>query len=184
MLLCGDGDTLIQFLVALVFADLPSISLPLLSTHSFSMIIYTASERTTSDPNPSNTLSQLDSTPLIPNHNYYYRFASAGYNDDLFEVVSALHPVTAKWKEIGVALRLAPPDLDTIEKDNRDSDTCLNKTVGLWLMQNYNTERFGEPSWSVLADAVANSAGGKYPALADTIRSRGDFLLSPCADIL
>ena len=36
----------------------------------------------------------------------------------------------------------------------------------LWLNRNYNTERFGEPSWELLASAVGHRAGGNNPALA------------------
>ena len=82
----------------------------------------------------------------------------------------ALRPVTTRWKDIGLALRLNPDKLDEIEKDNRDSSNCLTRALTLWLKRNYNTERFGDPSWEVLARAVAHDDGGNDPALAEKIK--------------
>ena len=85
---------------------------------------------------------------------------------------SELQPVVARWKDIGLALRLDPDKLDEIEKDNRHSSNCLTKVLTLWLKKNYNTERFGEPSWELLAAAVGNRAGGNDSALAEEIAER------------
>ena len=92
--------------------------------------------------------------------------------DDLFEVNSELQPVAARWKHFGLALRLDPDKLDEIERDNRDSSDCLTKVLTLWLKKNYNTERFGEPSWKLLARAAGNPAGGNDSALAEKISER------------
>ncbi|CAI8033370.1 hypothetical protein GBAR_LOCUS18822 [Geodia barretti] len=68
------------------------------------------------------------------------------------------------------ALRLDQGQLKKIEKENRDDlDDCLSETLSLWLNKNYNTERFGEPSWKLLAEAVGHPAGGNNPALSDDI---------------
>ena len=88
-------------------------------------------------------------------------------NDDLFDVKTELLPVVAKWKDIGLALRLDPSQLDEIESNNRNSSDCLTRVLTLWLKKTYNTERFGEPSWELLARAVAHPAGGNNPALAE-----------------
>ena len=88
---------------------------------------------------------------------------------DLFDVKNKSQPVTARWKHIGLALRLDPGQLNTIERGNRDLDDCLTEMLTLWLKKNYNTERFGEPSWELLARAVAHPAGGNDSALAKEI---------------
>ena len=80
-----------------------------------------------------------------------------------------LLPVTPKWKDIGLALRLNPSELDEIETDNRNSSDCLTRVLALWLNKAYNTERFGEQSWELLARAVAHPSGGDDPALAEEI---------------
>ena len=77
--------------------------------------------------------------------------------------------MVARWKSIGLALRLDPSQLDEIETDNRNASDCLIRVLTLWLNKAYNTERFGEPSWELLAKAVADPAGGNNPALAQEI---------------
>ena len=92
--------------------------------------------------------------------------------DDLFDVKEELISATARWKHIGLALRLNPSQLKKIEKENRDLEDCVTEILTLWLSKNYNTERFGEPSWTLLAEAVANPAGGNNTALAQEIAKK------------
>ena len=93
--------------------------------------------------------------------------------DDLFEVVSELEPVTAKWKNIGRALGIGHNQLKKIEKENKDDlDDCLSEALSLWLNKSYKTEKFGEPSWKLLAKAVRRPAGGNNSAVAEGIRQR------------
>ena len=82
----------------------------------------------------------------------------------------ALGPVSDRWKHIGLALRLDPTQLNKIKKENNDHEDCLTEMLTLWLKENYNTERFGEPSWELLAVAVAHHDGGNDSALAKRIR--------------
>ena len=77
-----------------------------------------------------------------------------------------------RWKHIGLALRLNPSQLKKIEKENRDLEDCVTEMVTLWLQKNYNTERFGEPSWELLAAAVGDPAGGNDPALVEEIAKK------------
>ena len=93
--------------------------------------------------------------------------------DDLFDVRMELIPVSAQWKSIGIALRLNPNILDRIQADNsRDPSACLTSMVAHWLERNYNVERFGEPTWKILVNAVANPAGGANMALARDMARR------------
>ena len=92
--------------------------------------------------------------------------------NDLFDVKGELLSVVPRWKDIGLALRLDPSQLDDIENDNRYASDCLTKVLTLWLKKAYNTERFGEPSWELLARAVAHPAGGNNPALAEEIAKK------------
>ena len=96
---------------------------------------------------------------------------TAGF-DDLFDMKRELMPVAAKWKDIGLALRLDLSQLDVVEANNRNCTGCLTHTLSLWLKKSYNTERFGDPSWQLLARAVADPAGGNNPALAEKIASK------------
>ena len=92
--------------------------------------------------------------------------------DDLFDVKSELEPVTARWKDIGLALKLNPHQLKKIKIENFDLNDCLTEMLTLWLEKNYNTERFGEPSWELLAAAVGHRSGGNDPAIAEEITRR------------
>ena len=78
-----------------------------------------------------------------------------------------LTPVTAKWRSIGIALRLKPNVLDGIKAENSgDPPACLTSMVTEWLNRNYNVTKFGEPTWQKLVEAVAHPNGGANMALA------------------
>ena len=94
-------------------------------------------------------------------------------SDDLFDVKSELTPLSAKWKDIGIALRLNPHTLDCIQAGNRDDPiACLTSVVTEWLKRNYKVEKFGEPTWRCLVEAVRHPAGGANKALAKDIARR------------
>ena len=93
--------------------------------------------------------------------------------DDLFDVMSELIEVVAHWKSIGIALRLKPAVLDSIQANNSsDPTTCLTLMVTEWLRRNYNVEKFGEPTWQRLVEAVGHPAGGADMALAMNIATK------------
>ena len=77
--------------------------------------------------------------------------------------------VVHRWRGLGCALRLHPPVFNEIQHDNQCSEDCLRAVLTKWLQQNYNTDRFGLPSWKLLVDAVAHRSGGNNPALARQI---------------
>ena len=92
--------------------------------------------------------------------------------DDHFDVVSELNDVAHLWRSLGGALRLRPPDLTRIQKDQQDSRDCLSEMVTEWLNQSYNTQRFGLPSWKMLVEAVAHRNGGNNQALATIMANK------------
>ena len=74
---------------------------------------------------------------------------------------------------IGIALRLRPDVLEMTEtRYHSDPVRCLSMMVKEWLMRNYNVERFGEPTWKHLVEAVGHPAGGANMALARDIARR------------
>ena len=93
-------------------------------------------------------------------------------NDDLFDVNNELMPVAARWKNLGIALRLDSAQLDRIEADNRKVEDSLTEVLKLWLKKSYNTMKFGEPSWHLLAKAVGHPCGGNNPALAEILHRK------------
>ena len=108
-------------------------------------------------------------------HVLYYvcsNFLSHSDLDDLFDVQKELNPVSAKWKSIGIALRININTLDGINTcENGHPTTCLSSMITEWLRKNYNV-KFGEPTWRWLVDAVGDPAGGANKALAKQIASR------------
>ena len=90
--------------------------------------------------------------------------------DDLFDILSILKPIEARWRELGNALRLRTGFLDSIQITySGNLHSCLNKVIDEWLKRNYNVQRFGEPTWQLLAEAVRHEAGGAHSGLADEI---------------
>ena len=70
---------------------------------------------------------------------------------------------------MGVALRLDSNTLEGIAANGGDPTACLTSVVTKWLKKNYNVERFGEPTWQWLVEAVGDPAGGANKALAGDI---------------
>ena len=94
-------------------------------------------------------------------------------DDDLFDVQSELIPVTAKWRNIGTALRLKSDALESIQVGSgSDPSACLASMVTEYLKRNYNLKRFGEPTWQRLVEAVGHPAGGANMAVARNIARR------------
>lgn len=93
--------------------------------------------------------------------------------DALFDVLKELNPVSAKWRNIGIALRLKPNILDGISAcNNGDPTACLNFVITEWLKRNYNVKKFGKPTWQWLVEVVGDPAGGANMAQASDIAGR------------
>ncbi len=55
-------------------------------------------------------------------------------------------------------------------KNRSTTDTmAMSSVVEEWLNQNYNTEKFGPPTWKMLVDVVANPNGGNNSRVAQEI---------------
>ena len=108
------------------------------------------------------TLSHWENVTTITPFIYYAAIPN------LFVMKKELLPVIERWKHIGLALKLVPSELRRIERENRDIlEDCLTEVMTLWLKGNY-----GEPSWELLARAVADPAGGNHSALAKDIAKK------------
>ena len=76
-------------------------------------------------------------------------------------------PVASDWKTIGRGLRIEPGRLNVIQENNSGNPkVCLSEMLTCWLNQNYNVERFGEPTWRAVVKIVAHPAAGENCALA------------------
>ena len=77
--------------------------------------------------------------------------------------------MAARWRGIGLALRISDSKLETIEANKSDVRDRLTDMLRLWLNRAYNVKKYGEPSWQSLREAVRSPAGGDSPATADKI---------------
>ena len=80
------------------------------------------------------------------------------------------------WRGVGRALRLHPDLLNRIEASTTDVERCLERALSEWLKREYDTTRFGLPTWQLLVTAVAHPAGqiagrhnGKWEAVLYTV---------------
>ena len=71
----------------------------------------------------------------------------------LFDIEDELMDVADRWKRIGRALRLRPPTLNQIEADQRNVADRLSAVLENWVKKNYDVERAGEPTWTLLVRA-------------------------------
>ena len=70
--------------------------------------------------------------------------------------MEAVEYLAANWDRLAIKLHLSNGDIEVIRKKTPgDDQACLNNTMELWLKENYNTTRFGDPSWKTLVKAVA-----------------------------
>lgn len=71
-----------------------------------------------------------------------------------------------------MALGLRQETLDKIEHRYHDPDDQLINMVSEWLKRNYTVEKFGEPTWRNLVEAVGATTGGANAALAQAIAKK------------
>ena len=65
--------------------------------------------------------------------------------------------LAAKWKQLSGFIGLSSTVIDQIRCDHpNDSSCCWNEALNQWIKQNYNTEKFGKPSWQTLLGAVVH----------------------------
>ena len=94
-------------------------------------------------------------------------------DDDFFDILDELKSIQEQCFNIGTRLKLKPNIIEGIRKDKLDHAESLSKVVDNWLIKkNYKVERFGEPCWKTLVEAVENSGGGNHKALAIEIAKR------------
>ena len=87
-------------------------------------------------------------------------------SDDLVDVLEEVIEVAPQWHFLGLALRLKVAELAAISSNNHtDPNKCLKDMLLSWLQQRYDTNRFGQPSWRMLCQAISKPTGGNNPAL-------------------
>ena len=70
------------------------------------------------------------------------------------DVLNYLYGLSYKWKFIGVQLGLPIGKLGAIGSTETDLEGKLLEMVKTWLQGNYDEDKNGKPTWSLLASAV------------------------------
>ena len=91
--------------------------------------------------------------------------------DDWNIVIMECSSLAAKWERLSGYLGLSISQIDSI-KGNFPSNVadCWSESLKHWIRQNYQTEKFGLPSWRTLLKAVARVDKLLFKKLADTHR--------------
>ena len=65
-------------------------------------------------------------------------------------------PLASKWQQLSAFLGLKLSIIDRIKSDfPSDSLGCLSEVLKEWIKMNYDTQRYGKPSWKTLLKAIA-----------------------------
>ena len=88
-------------------------------------------------------------------------------------MLTELEPVESRFYEIGIMLHIRPDVMKGIRRLNPDFfSKGTSDMITEWLNKNYNTERFGDPTWKSLVIAVAQRLGGANVACARLIATK------------
>ena len=80
---------------------------------------------------------------------FYVIFLGKQPKLDIVTVQKLLWEARAKWYNIGLELRLTEGDLDAINSDNRDVDSCFRCMISKWLRKDNP-----KPTWAEIIDAL------------------------------
>ncbi len=86
--------------------------------------------------------------------------------------MNALTDVQFRYYEIGTQLRLKALELEAIKNKSATNTIAMGAVIEEWLKGNYNTDRFGPPTWKMLVEVVANPNGGNNNSLAKIIAKK------------
>ena len=99
-------------------------------------------------------------------------FFSCAGSDDKADILDELTDVQARYYEIGIMLRLKTSTLDGIRTRSTSDTMAMSSVIEEWLKGNYNTGRFGPPTWKMLVDVVAKPNGGNDNGVAEKLARR------------
>jgi hypothetical protein len=100
-------------------------------------------------------------------------------------VIIGCASLAAKWKHLSGFIGLPNTVIDQIQCDHpNDSSSCWNEALKQWIKQNYNTEKFGKPSWKTLLGAIAHIDRCLFEKLAREHRNYGGTVVASVDRIL
>ena len=91
--------------------------------------------------------------------------------DDLTIILREMEGVASEWYGIGLELGVSNSKLECISKEPGNIKDMFRKMISEWLKKNYDTEKFGQPTWGRIVEAVRAGTGGRNSALANQLAS-------------
>ena len=89
-------------------------------------------------------------------------------------VIRECSSLSAKWQQLGGYLGLPIGLIDSIKGNYpNDNSACWSEALKQWIQQNYNTARFGLPSWRTLLEAIARENRLLFNNLAESHQAPG-----------
>lgn len=71
-------------------------------------------------------------------------------------VFKAIRKKAAKYPEVGRGFGLAPDKMESIRENNPGNNSgALQDVITTWVRQDFNTERFGLPSWRKVVEVIS-----------------------------
>ena len=90
------------------------------------------------------------------------------------DVIIACSPLAAKWKQLSGFMGLSYKTICTIDNNPDDSEGSWNEALMQWILQKYNTEKYGLPSWKSLLKTVSRVDQLLFEKLAKEHQAKGE----------
>ena len=106
----------------------------------------------------------------------FYSSSILSDEDDWNDVIIACSSLAPKWQHLSGLLGLPIKTIRTIrESYPNDSETSWSEALMQWIMQEYNTEKYGSPSWRLLLKAVSRVDETLFDKLAKEHKLEGKY---------
>ena len=89
------------------------------------------------------------------------------------DVIIACSPLAAKWKQLSGFMGLSFKTIRTIKENNDDNEGSWNEALMQWILRDYNTEKYGLPSWKSLLKTVSRVDQSLFEELAREHQAKG-----------
>ena len=91
------------------------------------------------------------------------------------DVIIACSPLAAKWKQLSGFMGLSFKTIYAIKDNNDDNEASWNEALMKWILQDYNTEKHGLPSWKSLLQTVSRVDQPLFEKLAREHQAKGGY---------
>ena len=108
----------------------------------------------------------------------FYSSSILSDEDDWNDVIIACSSLAPMWQHLSGLLGLPIKTIRTIsESYPNDSATSWSQALMQWILQKYNTEKYGSPSWRSLLRAIGMVDKALFNKLAQAHQPRGKCIL-------